>query len=485
MNSPLSLRNPLFFIVGVLVSLTAVGSGARAQTFDFARLEQEAREFTVIVKMKIEISFGMQTNEQEERSLGTIVTEDGLFVFNGSSLATQHSFSSMAGLTMKTTPTKIEVTTLDNEKYQAEYVGLDRFTKLAFARISMDKKPKFKPVRFPPDQQFKVGSWLALYSLLPEFVTPPITADIGMVSSLVESPEKFPLTVGFNPTQMSCVLFDEKSSPVGLLGMLMDPTSVNTDAGGMIESFSQYEIPLMGVITGERVAKMISVPPKKGEMDRAWLGISLQALTKDIAEFLGITSPGGIIVNDVMKNSPAKKGGLAVSDVIVQVNGQPIDIDAEEKVPFFQRRIAEMSPGSTVEFLVLRFHDHAIDTIKIATTLEAAPLAATDAPVYENKTLELKVRNLVFGDYMALNVDVGSLTGVMVSELKSGGLASVGGLEMGDVVQRINETAIASVDDSKLALEKVEKEKPREIIFFVWRDNKTMFVNVKTDWKQP
>jgi S1-C subfamily serine protease len=67
--------------------------------------------------------------------------------------------------------------------------------------------------------------------------------------------------------------------------------------------------------------------------------------------------------------------------------------------------------------------------------------------------------------------------------LKQGGLAAVGGLQIGDVIQRIGSTDITSVDDVKTAVEQIEQEKPAEVIFFVWRDNKTLFVNVKTDWQ--
>jgi serine protease Do len=229
---------------------------------------------------------------------------------------------------------------------------------------------------------------------------------------------------------------------------------------------------------------MIASPPKKGEVDRAWLGISLQALTRDIGDYLGVDAKGGIIVNDVVKGSPAEKAGLAVGDIIYEVNGQPLDIDMDEKIPVFQRRIAEMSPGTAVEFSVLRQHESATDSLKILATLEPAPITATEAPSYEDKDFEFKVRNMVFGDYAALNLDVGSLKGVVVSELKSGGLASVGGLEIGDIVQKIDGDSVSTIDEAKSAMDKLRVEKPDEVIFFVWRDAKTLFVNVKTDWKK-
>jgi serine protease Do len=251
----------------------------------------------------------------------------------------------------------------------------------------------------------------------------------------------------------------------------------------MVESFNQFDIPLLGVVTGDRVAKLVSSPPKKGEQDRSWLGITLQALTPDIAEFLKLPEGGGIIVNDVVKDSPADKASLKVGDIIYEINGEAVEVDREEEVPIFQRRIAEMPTGTQVEFTVFRTENEQVDTLKVLAKLESAPLTALNAPKYENKALEFTVRNIVFGDYIARNLEVNSLNGVVLSEMREGGLAEVGGLQMGDVIQRIGSEVISSVDDVKTSMETLETQKPREVIFFVWRDNKTMFVNVKTDWK--
>jgi serine protease Do len=389
----------------------------------------------------------------------------------------------MSGMSIRVTPVKIEVTTLQGKKYKAELVGIDRFTQLGFARITDAGGTRFASVQFSMNQQFKIGSWLAAYMLLPEFVTPPVAADIGMISSLIDSPEKFPLTVGFGGLEMASVLYDERLTPVGVLGALMDPSSASTDAGGMISGSGEGDVQLLGVVTGERIQKLIASPPKKGEDERSWLGITLQALTKDIGEFLNVGASGGIIVTDVVKGSPAAKSGMAVGDVIHEINGQPVEVDMEEKVPIFQRRIAEMAPGTQVEFSVLRPHDQKVDTLRVVATLEKAPLTAANAPTYESKDFEFKVRNIVFSDYIQNNLDVGSLTGVVVSDLKQSGLADVGGLELGDVIQRIGSNSITSIDDVQAVMTKITTDKPREVVFFVWRNNKTMFVNVKTDWK--
>ena len=63
--------------------------------------------------------------------------------------------------------------------------------------------------------EFEIGSWLAAYVILPEFIDPPLAADIGMISNLVEAPEQFALTVGFNSLEFASVLYDTDLNPVG------------------------------------------------------------------------------------------------------------------------------------------------------------------------------------------------------------------------------------------------------------------------------
>jgi len=467
-------------LTGVLLSLMLAGT-AGSQNIDFEQLDEKIRSFSVLIDLKYEISFGIHTSEQQDRYLGTIVSEDGLVLFNGTALNSEATFSS-PGFTVKTTPIRIEITTLDGDNFAGEFVGIDQYTNLGFLRILDSGDRRFTAVEFSTGSNLKVGDWLGLYMLLPEYIDPPLAADVGMVSSLVRLPEEFALTVGFNSLQLTSVLFDEQLRPVGVLGTLLDRSSGNSEGGGLLDSFGGFGLPLLGVITGERINRIVADPPTRGEVERGWLGITLQALTPDISEYFELDLSGGIIVNDIIKGSPADQAGLLVQDIIWELNGRQIIVDRDENLAIFQRSISELGPQAAVELSVLRQSVAGMDTIHVLATLERAPIAATDALEYENETLEFKVRNMVFADYMRFNLDEEDLRGVVVSELQSGGLANVGGLRLGDVIQRIDDYPVISVDDASTALDQIELQRPSEVIFFVWRANRTMFVNIKTNW---
>ncbi|MDF1545623.1 MAG: PDZ domain-containing protein [bacterium] len=471
----------LFTAVAAVIFLLAGSASLSAQDFDFEKLEKKVSGFTVVLDMTIEVSFGMNSSEEQESFLGTIVSKDGLVIFNGAPLIGENG-GSLRGMNIKTEPTKIEVSTQDGRSYDATYMGVDRFTKIGFAKLDATDDDAFEPVEFVKNAQFKTGDWLALYMLLPDYIEPPLAADVGMISTIIESPEEMPLTIGFSTLQMTSVLFDKAMNAVGVLGLVLDPASASMDMSGMLESMGQMGRPVLGVITSEKLERIIADPPQKGTTDRGWLGISLQALTADLADFWNLDSQGGIIVNNVVASSPAFKAGIKTGDIILEVNGQPVDVDREDKIPVFQRSIAEMGPHASVELTMFRPADEGGEKINMIVELEPTPMSAADAPEYESKVLEFKVRDMVFSDYMIFNLDQDEFYGVVVTELKQGGLSNVGGLGIGDIIQRIDNESVDGVESVEGIMARIESEKPGEVIFFVWRDNKTLFVNVKTDW---
>ena len=467
---------------GYLAVVAGPTSSVRAQSFDFDRLRRSIDDYVVILKIKVEYSFGTQTNEREEQLLGTIITEDGLVIFDGGFLSEDNPYVPSGGFSFRSTPTRIKVTTLAGVEFSAEYVGVDRFTSFGFVRV-VDAGRKFTPVRFVPTATFEVGRWLATFVLLPEFVEPRLSADIGMISSLVRAPESFPLTVGFSPMEFGGILFDEKLRPVGLLGELSNPTQREGARDETLDPYGGMEMPLLGVITAERLEKLIADPPRRGQTARSWLGITMQALTPDIAEFLKIASPGGILVNEIVPGSPAASCGLYVGDVIYTILGERVEVDREERLSAFQQRVSTLGVGTTVSLGVLRPHDDGtLDTIETTALLTAAPLAASDAAESEYAPFEMTVRDLVFSDYIGFNIEQNSLAGVVVTEISPGGLANISGLYPGDVINRVNDQAVSSTEEFAAQMAALETERPAEVVFFVWRFGQTMFIHVRTDW---
>lgn len=464
-------------VLSLVMLLVSVGS---SQEFDFEKLKSKVENYTVILDIQVEISMGAQTNTAEQELMGTLVSEDGLVIFDGTMLDFSHPFSVVSGSMFKATPTKIVAKSLSGEEYDAEYIGVDSYTRLGFVRLDGDALKGRQPVKFVTDYSFKTGQWLTMLGLLPKHVTPRLGAAMGMITAVLTEPEPFPVTSGFRQHRSGQVIYSQELEPLGVLGLLNNFSDNGDNNGSPFDGFGDQVAPVVGVIIGETINRLIADPPVVGNSTRAWLGITLQALTSDIAEFLNIDAPGGIIVNNVVKGSPASQAGLEIGDVIIEVNGQQLQVDSEERVPIFQRLISEMEPGSAVELAVIRPADKAPQSFSMIANLEAAPMSASEAPDYENEQLDLKVRDLVFADYLYYNMDEETLWGVVVTELENSGPAMIGGLTFGDIIQQINGQTVESVDEVEAILEKMVEDKPSEVIFFVFRDSKTLFVNLKT-----
>jgi hypothetical protein len=216
----------------MVLFLTALGI-SWADEFKYDKIYENALGYTVVVTIETEVSFGTQATEMENRSIGTIVDSHGLVIFDGRPIDSDNPFSSMTGILVNTEPKKIKVETTDGQTYEAEYIGIDRYTKLGFCRIADDKKNDFKFLRFSRRDNIKIGEMLMSLMLLPRFVSPPFSADIGMVSAIVDQPEEFILTIGFNEMEIASVLYDSTGAAIGVLGFLDNPGNAGFGTGMM------------------------------------------------------------------------------------------------------------------------------------------------------------------------------------------------------------------------------------------------------------
>ncbi|MCP4633654.1 MAG: hypothetical protein GY855_12065, partial [candidate division Zixibacteria bacterium] len=98
-----------------------------AYDFDYKSISEDASEYLVIIDIEVEVSFGTQSTDMKNRTLGTIVSSDGLVIFDGNPINADDPFSVMSGMEVNIEPQKIEITLMDERVYQAEFIGIDQF----------------------------------------------------------------------------------------------------------------------------------------------------------------------------------------------------------------------------------------------------------------------------------------------------------------------------------------------------------------------
>jgi S1-C subfamily serine protease len=172
---------------------------------------------------------------------------------------------------------------------------------------------------------------------------------------------------------------------------------------------------------------------------RPWLGAKLQAVTPEIAEGLGLKRPAGALVASITPKSPAARAGLKTGDLLVAVDGQPVD-DPNA----FDYRFATKPLGGQAQLGLVRSGRES----RLAVALESAPETPRNEVVIQSRSpfLGAKVANLSPALAEELRLD-SAAEGVAVIAVADGSVAQSIGFQKGDVVLTVNSEAIAKTAD--------------------------------------
>jgi serine protease Do len=184
---------------------------------------------------------------------------------------------------------------------------------------------------------------------------------------------------------------------------------------------------------------------KEGRVVRGFLGVALQDLTPQLAESFGYKGTKGAVVTSVEPGSPAAKAGLKEGDIIVSLNGAPVENGVQLK-----NLVASLRPGTRVEMEF--FRGGRTETL----TAQVAELKSPTPPHQERETsgkLGMAVKTLT----PELAAQLGQredLTGVAVASVEPGGLADKAGLQPRDIILAVGDQKVNDVTEFQRELEK-------------------------------
>jgi serine protease Do len=189
-------------------------------------------------------------------------------------------------------------------------------------------------------------------------------------------------------------------------------------------------------------ALQVAAQLERGGIQRGWLGVTLQPLDRELADYLGIPDSTGAIVNSVAEGSPAARAGLKPGDVITAFDGFPVEAEKEEDLGVFQRVVAALKPGQPASLSVLRERKPRKLEVQIGTQPRVEPAEEETEIGFHVQEI---TRNLARDE--RLTVD----RGAFVSFVARGSAASEAGLEIGDVIERIEGREVDDLDDFRAA----------------------------------
>jgi serine protease Do len=365
---------------------------------------------------------------------GFIVSPDGVILTNA------HVVADAAEVIVKLS---------DKREFKAKVLGADRRTDVAVLKIEATDLPT---VRIGDPSKLKVGEWVAAIGS-PFGLEQTVTAGIVSAKHRALPDEGYvpfiQTDVAINPGNSGGPLFNMAGEVVGINSQIYSRTG-----GYMGLSFS---IPM------DVAMKVKDDLVKYGRVNRGRIGVTIQGVNRELAESFGLDGARGALVNSVEADSPAAKAGLQAGDIILAVDGKPVDSSSE-----LPRMIGETKPGTPVNLKVWRKGANRDLRVTVGET-PAEQLAAAGAQEIKPAKLGVAVRPLTDQERRQRGVDAG----VVVEQVD--GPAAKAGIRVGDVILSFNGEKIATAEQLRAAVEKAQGN----VAVLVKRADATLFLPVQ------
>jgi serine protease Do len=213
------------------------------------------------------------------------------------------------------------------------------------------------------------------------------------------------------------------------------------------------------------------------EARKAWVPVSVQVLTHELAERLNLPGRSGVRVTRVFGGA-AEAAGLKVGDVITALDGNAIEASQPSDADLFATLIRQYKIGSTAMLTVVRNNKE----MQVPVKLDTSPRLPREMKKYEDPSFEFRVRDLAAADRVSSRLPADQ-TGVLVDAVREGGWAALGHLADGDVLLTIDGDAVADVEAVQKKMARIAETKPKSVVFKVRRGIRTFFVELETGWR--
>lgn len=340
----------------------------------------------------------------------------------------------------------------DETEYPAKVIGTDPLLDIALIMIDAKDLPA---ASLGDSDQLQIGEWVIAIGN-PFGLDSTVTAGIvsGKERRIGDSPfESFIQTdAKINPGNSGGPLINMRGEVVGINSVIFSETGENMGIG--------FAIPI------NMIKEILPELKAKGKVTRGWMGVFLQRVTRDIADFMGLDKSRGALVVEVAQDGPAEHAGIKLGDVIIEFNGKQIK-DAED-LPLL---IARTTPGDEAQVKLLRDKEE----LTIAVRIEKLKDEEVNIPARESDHLGLTVQKVT--PEIAKSQGVKRAEGVIITSVEPGSAADEAGLEEDDIIIEVNRTIIHDVSEYKNAL--MAAQEGKRILFLVRRGENAMFLTLK------
>jgi len=377
-----------------------------------------------------------------ERSLGSgvIISADGYIITN------HHVIGNATQITVRLAQPR-------SDEFKANVVGVDELTDLALIKIAASYPLPTVPLG--SSASLNVGEWVIAIGNpfgLEQTVTAGIVSGKGRVIGAGPYDDFIQTDASINPGNSGGPLLNLLGEVVGINSAILSQAGGNIGIG--------FAIPI------DFVKSVVAQLKTTGKVTRGWLGVSLQAVTPDIARFFGLDLPRGALIADVDKGAPAETAGIKRADVIVSFNEVPIK-EAHE-LPTI---VARTPVGERANMVVVRDGREQSFTVAIGEMPSGSPQADRE----DRRVKSWGVTVVAISRDMACLFGLESeQEGVVVIAIERDNAAARAGVQVGDVIEELNRQPIRSLEDFDQAV-KAAKEREANLLL-IRRGNSRSFL---------
>ena len=387
--------------------------------------------------------------EQESQSLGSgfIISADGYIMTNA------HVVDRADKITVRLT---------DKREFRAKVIGADKRTDVALLKIEASGLPK---ITLGDPNKLKVGEWVVA-------IGSPFGFDSSVTAGIVSAKGRSLPQDNFVPFIQTDVAINPGNSGGPLFNMNGEVVGINsqiyTRSGGSMGL--SFAIP---IDVATQVADQLR---STGKVTRGRIGVTIQEVTRELAESFGLSKPVGALISSVEKNGPADKAGVEVSDVILKFDGKTVD--SANDLP---RIVAATKPGSKAVIELWRKGESRQIYVEIGLMPEDGKVAhaakkSDDDGGETVSRLGIAVSELSKEQLQELQIS----GGLLVEEVK-GSAARATGMQRGDVLLSIGNTPIRSLKQFNEIIKQTAKG--RNVALLVRRGDSASYVAIKLDEK--
>lgn len=365
-----------------------------------------------------------QQLRQSGRGSGVILTADGYILTN---------------VHVVDQAQKITVTLSDNRSFDAKIAGLDPLTEIAVIKINAQRLPE---AVLGNSDKCAVGEWvLAIGNPLDlhSTVTAGIISAIGRQIDIIDDSyavETFIQTdAAINPGNSGGALVNLRGEVIGINTAIATETGYDMGFG--------FAVPI-------NLARRIALDLiRKGKVIRGYLGIAMQNVDELQARALKLGKPRGVFVDDVFPNSPAAREGLRPMDVILSIDGRPMN-----RVNQLQAYIADKSPGVTLRVKYFRDGSEFSRSVKLGDK-EVDSRGRLQASVTPRKFEDLGIAVEELSQYDKAELGFTRKAGVLVTQVERLSPADDAGLREDDIITAVNRRYVNSPVEFRKAMKDI------------------------------